>query len=340
MGEVDLPVETKQKLVEALGEFIEDVKVFLLDIGVDLEAIQSADAFEKVKKLDDAVNAILVNDDSKREYLALAYQVDRLFKAILPDKSANQFGMDCKTIVVLAGKIKSLIPPADISDVMDAVEHLLDESIEPNGYLIEEKPTSGNYLDLSKINFEALKKQFERGRKNTEAERLRGALNSKLMKMIRLNKSRIDYYQKFQMLIEEYNSGAKNVEAFYTELISLARDLSLEEQRSISENLNEEELALFDLLTRPEVRLTPNERKKVKEVARDLLDTLKAERLVLDWRKHQQTRAAVQLKIQEKLDDLPLVYDKSLYQQKCSVVYQHIYDKYYGAGNSVYVSSN
>jgi hypothetical protein len=48
-----------------------------------------------------------------------------------------------------------------------------------------------------------------------------------------------------------------------------------------------------DVRTRPEIELTRAERQQVKDVARELLDTLKAERLVLDWRKQQRTRAAV-----------------------------------------------
>ena len=70
--------------------------------------------------LDDAVDALLVNDETKRNYLTLADTVDRLFKAILPDPAANQFGADRKAIVVIAEKIRSLTPPADISEVMDA----------------------------------------------------------------------------------------------------------------------------------------------------------------------------------------------------------------------------
>jgi len=70
-----------------------------------------------------------------------------------------------------------------------------------------------------------------------------------------------------------------------------------------------------------------------------LLDTLKAERLVLDWRKRQQSRAAVRLAIEEALDQLPDRYTKDLYDQKCEAVYQHIYDSYYGIGRSVYTVS-
>ena len=286
------------------------------------------------------MDALLVDDETKRAYQTLANTVDQLFKAILPDPSANQFSVDRKAIVVIAEEIRSLIPPADISEVMGAVEGLLDDSIVPTkaGYVIREPASGGAYLDLSKIDFEALKKQFEKSHKHIEAEKLRGSINAKLLRMVRLNKSRMDYYQKFQQLIDEYNSGAKNVDVFYAALLTFTQALNEEEKRGIAENLSEEQLALFDLLSQPEPKLSRREREDVKAVAHELLDTLKAERLVLDWRKHQQNRAAVQVTIRDILDKLPQAYNDDLYQQKRQVVYQHVYNSYYGAGRSIYTS--
>lgn len=107
-------------------------------------------------------------------------------------------------------------------------------------------------------------------------------------------------------------------------------------KRGISENLTEEELAIFDLLIKPEMTLSNKEQQEVKKVAHDLLETIKKEKLVLDWRKRQQSRAAVRLSIEEILDRLPRSYLPELYQHKCDVVYQHIYDSYFGQGLSIY----
>jgi type I restriction enzyme R subunit len=97
-------------------------------------------------------------------------------------------------------------------------------------------------------------------------------------------------------------------------------------------------LAIFDILTRPSpsLRLTKAEREQVKRLARELLDTLKAERLVLEWRSRQQTRAAVFVTIQEVPENLPQKYSDEDYRVKCETVYQHVYDLYYGAGQSAY----
>jgi len=107
--------------------------------------------------------------------------------------------------------------------------------------------------------------------------------------------NRADYLEKFQKMIEEYNAGSHNVKIFFKQLIEFAKDLNEEEKRGIDEHLNEEELAIFDVLTKPEMELTKKERNKAEKVARELLKTLKREKLVLDWRKRQQARAVVRL---------------------------------------------
>jgi hypothetical protein len=73
--------------------------------------------------------------------------------------------------------------------------------------------------------------------------------------------------------------------------------------------------------------------------ARDLLASLKRERLVLDWRKKQQARAGVQVAIEEGLNDLPESYDTARLQQTITAVYQHMYDNYSSAEQSTYTKA-
>jgi len=241
--------------------------------------------------------------------------------------------------MVIADKIRSLIPEADISKLMEDVEELLDESIATEGYIIGDSahPHLKRLVDLSKVNFEELKIRFESSHKRIEAEKLKGAINSKLKQMVRLNKSRTNYLEQFQKMIDEYNSGSMNIELFFDKLVAFAKDLNDEGKRSISENVTEEELAIFDLLTKPDLTLTEKEKDAVKKVTRDLLGILKREKLVLDWRKRQQSRAQVLITIQDVLDrGLPRIFTPELYQQKCNLIYQHVYDSYYGQERSVY----
>ena len=76
----------------------------------------------------------------------------------------------------------------------------------------------------------------------------------------------------------------------------------------------------------------------MKKVAKELLQKLKSEKLVLDWKKRQATRAAVRYTIETVLDELPRTYTPELYQTKCNVVYQHVFDSYSGQGGSLYAT--
>ena len=154
--------------------------------------------------------------------------------------------------------------------------------------------------------------------------------------MVQLNKSRANYYERFQRLIDAYNADSENVDLHLHELIAFTRSLNQEDQRHISEQLSEEELAMFDLLTRPNTALSEQEKAEVKKVARTLLETLKREKLVLDWRKKQQAKADVQVTIDQMLDKLPPSYTQEVYLQLCTEVFQHVYESYFGQGKSVY----
>lgn len=225
---------------------------------------------------------------------------------------------------------------------MTEVETLLDQSIAPEGYRIEIPPDSydRNQVDLSQIDFEQLSEQFQTEHKRVAAERLRGAINTKLAAMVRLNRSRMDYQAKFEQMIAEYNAGTIGVEDYFERLFDFVSDLDEEDQRPSAEDLSEEELAVFDLLTRHEPHLTVPEREEVKTAVRKLLETLKQEKLVLDWRKRAQARAEVEETVNIILDDgLPQPYTQELFGPKSKAVYQHIYDSYYGEEKSIYTEN-
>lgn len=71
-------------------------------------------------------------------------------------------------------------------------------------------------------------------------------------------------------------------------------------------------------------------------MAHQLLERLKA-LLALDWRKRASARAQVRLAVEDALDEgLPRAYTKDLYQTKCNVLFEHVYESYFGDGGSVY----
>lgn len=339
-GDVDSPVKPKAELIRELEAAIAVIERVCEENDADIRKIADSDRLMQIKYIGDATDALLVNDETKRRYLALASQVDKLFKAILPDPDAKKYADTCSVIRVIAERIKSIVgEDVDIGDVKKKIEDLLNETVEVIGYIKEDHHDTlygKRRIDLSRIDFEALKKKFDKGKKkNTQVAILEAVIRGKLEKLIRLNKLRLGLLEKFQKIIAEYNSGSMNIEKLFEELLEFVKILDEEEQRGIKENLSEEELALFDLLKKP--KLIKKETEQVKLASKKLLRVLNNEKLVLDWRRKQQTRAEVLFTIETVLDEtLPESYTPEVYQEKCNVAYQHIYDSYYGDGKSVY----
>lgn len=331
------PVKNKEQLLLDLEEAIRQSNAFCSVRKIDLEAISksSTKSFEKISLMDDAVDILVAEDEDKKRFMQLSALAWKLFKAVLPDKRAYQFEDICQLLHSLNEKIKALTPHVNIDGIMNEIELVLDFSIDAEGYIISDEKS--NIVDLSGLDFEKMRKDFEKKHKNIEMQKLKAKVEQVLNDMIEKNKTRIDYLERFENMIAEYNAGSKNVDLIYKNLVDFAEALSDEQKRHIQENLTEEELALFDILLKPEMKLSEKEKSEIKKVARSLLETLKKEKLVLDWRKKQQARADVLYTIEKVLDDeLPRSYSTEIYQKKCEMVYQHIYDHYYGNEQSLY----
>jgi len=353
VGEGDSPVEAKDALIAGLQKAIAEAREFCTERGADLDKILRANGFDKIAAVDaaadvvvdrqvkdaveDAVEQVIVNDDLKRRFLVLARQVLRLYKAILPDKRANEFTAIRACFAVLVEKVRGFAGEVSIACVMEKVDALLDQSIATKGYVIHatEEPS---VLDLSEIDFDKLRAWFEQSRKRSAAEKVRQSVVQKLTQMVEKNKTRGDLLEKFQKLIEEYNAG-QDVESFFERLVDFVRELNDEDKRGVAEQLTDEELAVFDILTKPDMPLEPPEVAEVKKVARQLLITLKQAKLVLDWRKKQKARADVYTTIKEVLDELPRAFGTDVYQQKVDAVYQHVFESYGGEGKSIYAEA-
>jgi type I restriction enzyme R subunit len=331
-GEAGGPILDKAELVAALNTALNEVAGFAQVRGVALEAIARAQGFVRIGLIDDAVEAFLGSEADKKHFLQLASRVSRLFKAILPDAAANELAPLSVLVSYLAAKIHAETDPPDISAVMSDVEALLNDSIATEGYRIGPASNPEALVNLSEIDFTALQAKFAQGHKRTEAEKLKRLIAGKLAAMVAVNASRMDLAEKFQALIDEYNAGSQNIEAFFEELKNFAQALSEEDQRGIVEGLTEEELALFDILTKPEPVLTKAEEAEVKKVCRELLATLKREKLVLDWREKQQAKAGVMQALKVEMRRLPAQYTKDMRAEKLARTYAHVYDRYSGPG--------
>ena len=86
-------------------------------------------------------------------------------------------------------------------------------------------------------------------------------------------------------------------------------------------------MAIFDILTKPEPKLSSEEIKEVKKVSSKLYANIKEIIEVLDWRKKQEKKAEIKVSIKTILNDgLLIVYDKPIFDQKRIMIYDYIYE--------------
>ena len=205
-----------------------------------------------------------------------------------------------------------------------------------NDYVQIEAQTEGitpsRRFDISKIDFDLLRREFSRTKnKNLMMKDLEEVIQQKLAQLLFTNPNRINYYERYQEIINEYNAEQNRVkiEKTFMELMDLAKSLDREEQRYAREGFaSDEELSLYDLLFKED--LSKEEIKKLKEVASSLLQKIKAKIAELDhWTDKQETKAEVDNLIRDTLwAELPESYDElsiSAYRQR---IYEYIYTRY------------
>jgi type I restriction enzyme R subunit len=208
---------------------------------------------------------------------------------------------------------------------------VVDEAIDTRASRAE---SSGPY-DISRIDFDRLRKEFERSpAKRTTVQNLRQAIEDRVQRLIVQNPLRTDFQRHYETIVAEYNSekDRPTIERTFEQLLKFIQDLDEEATRAIREGLDEESLAIFDLLKKPE--LSANEIERIKDVAVELLKTLKEEKLKIDhWREKESTRDAVRLTIRDFLwsdaTGLPLAaYTESDVHLKTDEVFRHVFRVY------------
>lgn len=320
------PIRDKDELVTELEQALAEARMFCAGFDVNVDTIFAVKGLERTKLIGQAVEALIAPDDRRRGFFRHANATVRAYKALLPDERAAPYLKPVATVHVLAEAIRGKLGPVDISVVAGKIEALLDEKIEGvaiTAPIIQGDEAHGR-VDLSAIDFDKLAKLFS-SQPKTAAEKLRSQAEARAHSMAARNPTRVHLVEKLEKLVEAYNLATLDVEAFFVALKKLVAEMDDEERRATREGLTEDELAIFDLLTRPKPKLTKPQETAVKQVAKELLQKLQALR-VSHWPQNQQTRAAVQSEIRFKLNELPEEpYPQDLWDEKVDAIWQFVY---------------
>lgn len=324
------PTVDKVKLIERILDTLEKAKLFLAERGFVLQELICSYDFPKMYYLQKGANIVCGTVEERKTFSAYASELNRLMKYTDRDDIDRNVRKEYEAVAAIYAEIKKKRKHINITDLMVEINNIISDYVEiEHSYMINEEVKR---FDISGIDFDLLRREFAKVKnQNLLMRDLEEIIQLKLDRMLFTNPERINYYERYQKIIDDYNSeqDRATIEKTFMDLMDLANKMNQEEQRYVREGFkSDEELTLYDMLFRND--LNKNDIKKLKAVAAELLGKIKAKISEYDhWTDKQETKAAVDNLIRDTLwAELPECYDEASiwgYRQR---IYEYVYTHY------------
>lgn len=324
------PTVDKVKLIERILDTLEKAKQFLAERGFVLQDLICSYDFPKMYYLQKGANIVCGTVEERKTFAAYASELNRLIKYTDRDDIDGKVRKEYEAVAAIYAEIKKKRKHINITDLMVEINNIISDYVEiEHSYMINEEVKR---FDISGIDFDLLRREFSRVKnQNLLMRDLEEIIQLKLDRMLFTNPERINYYERYQKIIDDYNSeqDRATIEKTFMDLMDLANKMNQEEQRYVREGFqSDEELTLYDMLFRND--LNKNDIKKLKAVAAELLSKIKTKISEYDhWTDKQETKAAVDNLIRDTLwSELPECYDEASiwgYRQR---IYEYVYTHY------------
>lgn len=294
------PVNPEEKLRNELVEAIALVGERLREGGFDLDRLRKAEGFDKLKALKDAKETINQNDETRKGFEIVARAVFRKYKACLTFAWAGDFKKSYQAISYIYSSLQDDKAEADTTAIIQQLNAIVADAIQ-----ITPDTEGDRIFDISKVNFELLRKEFAKSEKKaSDTQDLREVVSNRLAKMLAANPTLTDFEERFDKIIKEYNKeqDKNTIEATFEALMRLAAEMEAEARSHVAVVLSADQKPIFDLLF--SVDLSQEEIKQIKSASIAVLEALKARlEQVNDIFQNQATRAGLRQEIYDLLYD-------------------------------------
>ena len=326
------PAKPEEDLLADLAEAIALVCDFLAKGGSPLDDVIGKTGFERNAAIVSCKEVANENDETRQRFEVMCRAVFRKFRACINAPGVNDHRTERDAIDIMYKSLQRDREQADISDILRTLSEVVSEAVEVQPDTMVTQPL----YDISRIDFERLKQEFKSRtvHRHTDVQQLKSAVEEKVQRMLKQNSRRTNFQRRYEDIVAAYNREKDRpaIEQTFEELLDLVQELDQEESRAAREGLDEESLAIFDLLQKPNLRAP--ERERIKQVAVELLKTLKAEKLRVDqWRDKESTRDAVRVVIYNFLWDDAIGLPSDCYLEaevecKTDDVFRHVFRAY------------
>ena len=325
------PTVDKKELIKYVLEAIVATTGFLKEHDFELERLICAEDFMKLFVLKEAANAMCETAEIRKTYCTYALTLLKLWKYLDREDITPEMRQQKDAIEAIFKELQKKRKHADITDLSVAINEIVNEHLNPVATTAADDGPSRRF-DISGINFELLQREFAKSReKNLIMKDLQDVLQERLAQMMAANPSRINFYEKYQQIIHDYNQEQNRVtiENVFAQLMELSQQLSEEERRYVREGFeNDEQLSMYDVLMKDD--LTKEDIKKLKKVAVELLDKIKQQLATMDHPfDKQETKASLIITIRDMLwAELPQSYSDESINYYRDKVYNYVSQRY------------
>ena len=327
------PTVNKEELIKNVWEIIATAEEFLHDKGFDLQKLIDAMSFEKLSFLKKAANLLCDTVETRKSFCTFATTLLRLWKYLNREDITEDMHMKKDALEAIYKELQKKRKHADITDLSVAINDIVNEHIEIDSdhMMVAD---GGRRFDISGIDFDLLRREFaKREDKNLVLRDIQDLLQERLARLLAVNPSRINFYEKYQEIIQAYNQeqNRATIEKTFEELMHLSQSLSEEEKRYVREGFkSDEELSLYDLLLKD--NLSKTEVKKLKDVAIELLAKIKGQLAGMDHPFDKPTtRATLIITIRDVLwQELPESYTEENINYYRDSIYNYVSQRYGG----------
>ena len=286
------PAVDKAKLLDRLREDIDAAERLLAGPGIVLADIVDARHFARLDLLQQAANAVCGDEETKKAFQSRVGELLRLCKYVDRDDVTDDVRARRDALEAILGIVQARRKPADNEPLKAQINAIISE-------YIAVEPASAHdsaRFDISRIDFALLQREFARSRRrHLILKDMEDIMRQRLDAMLQADPRRIDYYERYQKIIEAYNreQDRAGIEQTFMELMRLAADMDEESTRYIREGFSSvEELSVYDMLFSED--LSPQDIRTIKAVARDLLARIREKIAEMDhWTQKQATRDAL-----------------------------------------------
>lgn len=325
----DDPAPDKSELIAKIESAVATISAYMGEHGFSLKELIEVDDFAKLALVKAGADAMCASDETRKRFEIQSRELFRMFKYVEKGEVPEESVRRKNAISAIYDQLQVKRSHADNSALMAGINEIVSSHVVVTKVSGED---DGRKFDISRIDFDRLRLEFEKTRnKNLLLKDLKDLVEERLRKMLRSNPLRIDYYQRYQEIVDEYNRENRKDEIaiVFENLMKFVNDLDEEQRRYVREGFeNDEELAVFDLLVKDS--LSKEELKTVKDLAQTMLSKIKARIHELDhWRDKEETQSIISVLIRDLLwSNLPQSYNDDAIASYRQQIYEYVYNTY------------